>query len=139
MSGHDGRVEHEERRERGGEDDVPFGRREQVESVLGDHAALPQDLLLAQSAVDLRRVVPLEEVHGLVWADGCPLRARHQVARVALGSLDLDQVLDDLDGREAVLGRMGEQRLELALRGPKPDALDLVIDVAHDAPPFFRS
>jgi len=103
------------------------------------HEGEAQDLLLAESALDLAGVIPVEEVHRLVRPYRRSLGARRQIAGVAFASLGLDQVLNDLDGREAILGRMGEQRFELALRCPQPDAPEVIIDVAHDAPPFLRS
>jgi hypothetical protein len=60
--------------------------------------------VLAQSAIDLARMAPIETIHGLVWPHGRLLRARGEIARLALPALDLDQMFCDLYRGQSALG-----------------------------------
>jgi hypothetical protein len=58
---------------------------------------------LVQGAIDLARVVPIEALERLEFAEHRHARTRSEVARLALAPLELDEALGHRHGAEALM------------------------------------
>src|SRR6185437_14578191 len=80
--------------------------------------------LLVEVAIDLARMVPVEEVEGLGGADRRRLRARREVTCIALAFLQRGELDAHLRGRELALRGVREQRAERLRRGAEAEGAE---------------